>query len=1106
LANVKISALPAATTPLAGTEVLPIVQSGVTAKVSVADLTSGRAITAYSITDSTLTSGRVTYAGTAGLLQDSANLLFNGTTLTANTLNLTNALGIAYGGTGQITANASFNALAPSQTGNSGKYLTTDGANTSWATNPLGTVTSITAGTGLTGGTITTSGTIAIDTSVVATLTGTQTLTNKTISGASNTLSNIGNASLTNSAITINGTSTSLGGSISVGTVTSVSGTAPVSVATGTSTPVISMAAANTSTNGYLTSTDWNTFNGKSNTNGTVTSVAALTLGTTGTDFSSTVATGTTTPVITLNVPTASAANRGALSSADWTTFNGKQAALVSGTNIKTVNGTTLLGSGDLGIITGTYGGTGINNGSNTITTAGNLTFAGAFTQSFTATANTAVTLPAGATAASNNLLSSATAVGIVTGTPSSTTYLRGDGTWSGVSGASGGTVTSVAATVPAFLSITGSPITTSGTLAIAYSGTALPVANGGTGTTTSTGTAGSVVLSNNPTLAGLTDSGNFTFTGTGNRITGDFSTTTLTNRPSFQSSVINGATVIQALPNGTGVASAYDAYNNSDPTNAGVARLIITSTDVSVRSQISGTGTYLPLTMYTGGSERLRIDTSGNVGIGTSSPIAKLEVGGALTDTVPATYGGTIRVNSATQTTVEAIGGIEFPVAGDGYGYKIQQISSGGANLVFANRTASATWTERMRIDFGGNVGIGTASANKTSSSKALTLNAPSAANYSAFELTSGDATNFYLQANNSVANIVSTGTIPMAFFTNSSERMRIDSSGNVGIGTSSINAQTKLAVASASTITDARGILSVNSTNAATADRGGSISFGGENGQATSPYVFGAVSGRYAGSGYSGYLQLSTTDSGGTVTERMRIDSSGNVGIGTTPSDKLDVNGTIRITSGNTVRWVDAGTVRVSIQGDTSSNAIFSTAGSERMRIDSSGNLLVGRTSAGTSNAGGFSVFSSGLVSSERNGTVITANRFGSDGTIVDFRRQDSTVGTIGVTTLVTTYNTTSDYRLKTVIGSVSDAGTRIDALKPIEYDWNAGGKTRGFLAHQFAEIYPNSVSGEKDAVDAEGKPVYQGMQASTPEVMADLIAEIQSLRKRIATLESK
>jgi hypothetical protein len=90
------------------------------------------------------------------------------------------------------------------------------------------------------------------------------------------------------------------------------------------------MPAATTSVNGYLTSTDWTTFNNKGS--GTVTSVAALTLGTTGTDLSSTVATGTTTPVITLQVPTASASNRGALSAADWTTFNGKQAAFGSQT------------------------------------------------------------------------------------------------------------------------------------------------------------------------------------------------------------------------------------------------------------------------------------------------------------------------------------------------------------------------------------------------------------------------------------------------------------------------------------------------------------------------------------------------------------------------------------------------------------------------------------------------------------------------------------------------------------------------------------------------------------------------------------------------------
>ena len=82
--------------------------------------------------------------------------------------------------------------------------------------------------------------------------------------------------------------------------------------------------------------------------NGTVTNVAALTLGTSGNNLNSTVASPTSTPVITLNVPDASASARGALTSADWTTFNAKQAALVSGTNIKTINNTSLLGSGNI--------------------------------------------------------------------------------------------------------------------------------------------------------------------------------------------------------------------------------------------------------------------------------------------------------------------------------------------------------------------------------------------------------------------------------------------------------------------------------------------------------------------------------------------------------------------------------------------------------------------------------------------------------------------------------------------------------------------------------------------------------------------------------------
>ena len=87
------------------------------------------------------------------------------------------------------------------------------------------------------------------------------------------------------------------------------------------------------------------------------------------------------------------------------------------------------------------------------------------------------------------------------------------------------------------------------------------------------------------------------------------------------------------------------------------------------------------------------------------------------------------------------------------------------------------------------------------------------------------------------------------------------------------------------------------------------------------------------------------------------------------------------------------------------------------------------------------------------------------------------------------------------------MTGAGERIDALLPVDYTWKAdGAAARGFLAHEFQAVYPNSVTGTKDAVDAEGKPVYQQMQASTTEVIADLVAEIQSLRARVAALETK
>ena len=199
-------------------------------------------------------------------------------------------------------------------------------------------------------------------------------------------------------------------------------------------------------------------------------------------------------------------------------------------------------------------------------------------------------------------------------------------------------------------------------------------------------------------------------------------------------------------------------------------------------------------------------------------------------------------------------------------------------------------------------------------------------------------------------------------------------------------------------------------------------------------------------------------------------------------------------------------------------------SASSAPNVYIDNSGNLLVGQTATTVSGLGNCIATPNGIYSG--NGTTsgysnsTSANIEGASGRFIANHANGASSGSLyigfgynnggigSITQAGTTgvlYNITSDYRLKDVVSTISDSGSRIDALQPINYTMKAdGSQHRGFLAHKFQEVYPNSVSGEKDAVNAEGKPVYQGMQASSSDVMADLIAEIQSLRKRVAQLE--
>jgi hypothetical protein len=216
------------------------------------------------------------------------------------------------------------------------------------------------------------------------------------------------------------------------------------------------------------------------------------------------------------------------------------------------------------------------------------------------------------------------------------------------------------------------------------------------TGTVVTTGGASS-----------LTTSGNLTFTGTGNRITGDFSNATIANRVAFQTSTTNGSTIFAILPNGTATATNINLEGDSALANGSLLSIgtgIASNTEARINATIRGTGTYLPMTFYTGGSERMRIDTSGNVGIGTSTPNRKLVVSesdGNVNARFQATSGAVRIVGYRTPENSALIEGVN--VAESAYA----PLGINGTQLQFYTSA-----TERMRIDSSGNLLVGTTSS----------------------------------------------------------------------------------------------------------------------------------------------------------------------------------------------------------------------------------------------------------------------------------------------------------------------------------------------------------------------------------------------------------
>ena len=374
-------------------------------------------------------------------------------------------------------------------------------------------------------------------------------------------------------------------------------------------------------------------------------------------------------------------------------------------------------------------------------------------------------------------------------------------------------------------------------------------------------------------------------------------------------------------------------------------------------------------------------------------------------------------------------------------------------------------------------------------------------------------------INASTSPAAIVQTadGTGILALQTAGTTAVTVTAAQNVGIGTTSPTS--KLTLNNGASGTDIR---LQNTASGVGSGNGLDIGLGsaGDNG-----YIY-----LYE----NGYLYFATN-----ATERMRIDSSGNVGIGTTsPDRKLNVTGaaatqTVIKISGSTTEGSflqtsntggnfyigkdnSAGTAFGSaycsaLYSDGAYPMIFWTNGTERMRIESTGVVLIG---SATVFSGANSKLSTLWDPASQNGFTLKASGTTFSNYAIAFRTStDTTSGYISQAASSVTYSTSSDYRLKENIVPMTGALDKVALLKPVTYTWKINNSAgQGFIAHELKEVVPDCVIGEKDAVeiytDEEGneqtriKP--QGVDTSF--LVATLTAAIQEQQALITSLTAR
>ena len=482
------------------------------------------------------------------------------------------------------------------------------------------------------------------------------------------------------------------------------------------------------------------------------------------------------------------------------------------------------------------------------------------------------------------------------------------------------------------------------------------------------------------------------------------------------------------------------------------------------------------------GGSytERMRIHTDGNVGIGTSAPSVPLTVNNSTDHSDIAIFhagGGTpnrgLKISTFSSTNSNA--GVELDAQHATGAFKF---STGG--------------TERMRIHTDGNVGIGeTNSANLLHVKASDTGITPHASaqivleregtNYLQF-LTAENGTSGILFGDGSDVDVskiyVDHNTTKMMFVNETAETMVLNGS-NVGIGTAS-----PVRALQVGTHGTGNGEIALGSaTNGV-----GSILFG---------------DGASGADIYRGYVQYNHTADAlllaTNAAERMRIDSTGRVGINRTPAisgSKLEVGGADNVPL-----------INVEASGVTGGMGIGSTGlqlfhgSSARMRIDSSGHVLVGKSSAAVATQG-TEIRSNGEFFSTIGNGVTTLHVYSTAGA---YRFYVTGAGQIHATS--TSISSLSDERLKENIVDLETGLSEVMALQPRRFDWKNGDKTNvaGFIAQEVETVLPDLIDGFKDESIEDAKGVRMGdMLPTLVKAIQEQQTIIDDLKSRIETLE--